>query len=105
VSAAELPPIVAGDDYPLTFTYAGTQEGNSMRIVVKATRGAANALVDRTVAAANPDASQGIIRTPLTQAETLSMKGLGVVWVQAQRLASGQKRTPLLIALPVLDPV
>lgn len=104
-----LPPITPGDDYPLQFTFtlpdgtAEPQAGNSMELMVKRQRADADAdaLVDRVINAAEPDAALGIIRTPLTTAETRSMEGLELVFVQARRTAAGVKQSPLVGAVRI----
>lgn len=110
--SVRLPAIIPGDDYPITFTFrtagvAESQAGNSIQVMVKAapTDSDASALVNRTVNATSPDQEAGIIRVPLTAAETRSFAPRDFVWIQARRTASGQKRSPLLAKVSVLDSV
>ena len=111
MSALELPPIVAGDSYPLVFRFVVpgvntpiSQVGNTLTLTVKRRRGAPAPLLERTVTGEGADAEAGLIRVPLTDAETLAWRGFGSVFVHAQHNANGTKRSPLLVSLPVLDP-
>lgn len=110
--AVRLPAIIPGDDYPITLTFRVNgapvdQVGNSVQIMVKLSPDDADAQakVNRTVNASAPDAAMGIIRVPLTAAETKSLAGNDAAWVQARRTASGQKRSPLLVQVKVLNAV
>lgn len=112
MAEATLPSIVPGDDYPLVFTFtlngaAVPQTGNSIRIMVKENPqdDDTGALVDRTVNATSPDMELGTIRAGLTSAETAEFEELEYVYVQAQHLASGQKRSPLVARIRVVEAV
>lgn len=60
------------------FTAAGTstpisQVGNTLTLTIKRRRGASTAVLERTVTGEGADAEAGLIRVPLTDAETPSL--------------------------------
>ena len=107
-----LPPIVPGDDYPLTFTFKvkatgllEDQAGGTILVVVKASADpAAPILTQLTVPAAVPT-TLGRYDAVLPSSQTKAYPQNSQVFIQARRTLGGLKRTPLLTRIRTLDAV
>ncbi len=114
-----LPPIIPGDDYPLTVRYftptegcddrerrvPEPQDGNSIRVVVvRADNPKGAKLFDEVFQAISPDKEDGRMSGPIPGASTASFPPKTDVLVQVQRTtASGGKDTPILAVVKVLQ--